>query len=145
MAGRWWGRLTALGPAVLLAAACTTAAAPFPPPPQSVSVTMREYGYDYKPPAAAGRIVFNARNAGKVDHEMVVVTLGDGIPPIAEQLQSGNRLVVPTVARLSSRKPGSSGTFALDLTPGRYALICFVKDPDGGQHAQKGMSTEFRL
>jgi hypothetical protein len=76
---------------------------------------------------------------------MVLIAVGDDIPPIDQQLRSGNRLVVPTVARLSPRGPGRWGTFAVDLPPGRYAMVCFVKDPDGGQHAQKGMSAEFRI
>jgi hypothetical protein len=41
--------------------------------------------------------------------------------------------------------PGGNGAVAVDLGPGRYALICFLTDDDGQSHALKGMATEFRI
>lgn len=134
-----------LGALLVLAPSCRTATEEFPPRPQIVSVTMKEYGFVYEPPAASGRIVFNLENTGRLDHEAVLIALGDEIPPIDQQLRSGERLVVPTVARPLRRTPGAFGSFAVDLPPGRYAMVCFVQDGDGGQHAQKGMSAEFRI
>lgn len=134
-----------LGVLLVLAPSCRGATEDFPPRPQIVSVSMREYGYEYEPPTASGRIVFNLENAGRVDHEAVLISVGDDIPPIDQQLRSGERLVVPTVARPVRRTPGGFGSFAVDLPPGRYAMVCFVQDDDGGQHAQKGMSAEFRI
>lgn len=116
----------------------------FPPRPATVRVTMDEYRFGYQPPKTRGRLVFEARNVGRIDHQLVLTYLPPGVPPIDRQLRSENRRVVPTVANLPPRRPGGRGTFAVDLEPGRYALICFVRDPDG-QHAQKGMSSEFRI
>ena len=134
-----------LGALLVLAPSCRGATEEFPPRPQMVSVSMREYGYGYEPPTASGRIVFNVDNTGTIDHEMVLVSVGDDIPPIGDQLRSGERVVVPTVARLSPKAPGRWGALAVDLVPGRYAMVCFVQDPDGAQHAKKGMNTEFRI
>lgn len=106
---------------------------------------MREYGFDFKPTFKSGRTVLRVHNRGALDHEMVLIYLAPELPPIADQLRSANRQVVPTVAVLHARPPGRSGMIAVDLDPGRYAFVCFVKDADGGQHAQKGMATELRV
>ncbi|MGH9178247.1 MAG: hypothetical protein ACRD0N_06805 [Acidimicrobiales bacterium] len=131
--------------APLLLAACERPSDDFPPPPQTVQVGMTEYRFDLRAPGAAGRIVFEARNRGSVDHELVLVGVPENLPPIGEQLRSGERVVVPTVARMAPHGPGTRGTFAVDLEPGRYAVVCFVKDADGEQHDQKGMSAEFTI
>lgn len=107
---------------------------------------MSEYRFEGLPPRLdPGRIVFEVRNHGELDHDLSLVYLDPGIPPLDEQLRSDRRLVVPTVARLFTRKPGGRGTFAVDVEPGRYGVICFVTDADGQQHSRKGMSAEFRV
>ena len=117
--------------------------ADFPAPAAQVDVGMREYGFDYASAFQSGRIVINVRNDGQVPHQLVLVSLPPELPPIDEQLRSGERTVVPTVVGLRERAPGGSGTFAVDLDPGRYAFICFLQDSDGVQHARKGMNSEF--
>lgn len=106
---------------------------------------MREYGFDHASLVAAGRVVFRVRNAGTLTHELVLVALPEDFPPIDVQLHSGDRQGVDTVAAVHNRPPGTTTTFSSDLSPGRYAFICFVKDPDGVSHALKGMSSEFRV
>ena len=106
---------------------------------------MREYGFEYRADFRAGRTVVRARNQGKLLHQLVLIYLPPDVPPLGEQLRSEERRVVPTVVNLAARPPGRSGTFAVDLDPGRYGFVCFVEDPDGRQHAQKGMSSEFRV
>jgi hypothetical protein len=41
--------------------------------------------------------------------------------------------------------PGQTGSFAVDLPPGRYAFISFLIDRDGVSQALKGMATEFMV
>ena len=135
---------------VVVAALCVPSAgcrqsAEFPGRAPTVEVTMDEYRFSLDPPGRAGRTVFTATTTGRLDHEMVLVHLPEGFPAIREQLRSDTRRAVDTLATAPSRGPGRSGTFAVDLTPGRYALICFVTDPDGEQHARKGMNAEFRV
>lgn len=92
-----------------------------------------------------GRLVFRITNAGAAEHSVVLVSLPEDVPPIGEQLRSDDRRGVPTFAKVPARPPGSNDTFAVDLPPGRYALVCFVTDPDGVSHAAKGMASEFRV
>ena len=142
--GRQWATAAA---ALALAAlpGCERSGDDYPPAPQVVQVSMTEYAFGYDAPGKSGRVVFDARNAGRLDHELVLVGVPDGVESIDEQLRSDKRLVVPTIARMAPRKPGQRGTFAVDLDPGRYAIICFIDDGQGDQHAQKGMSAQFTL
>jgi uncharacterized cupredoxin-like copper-binding protein len=131
--------------AVATAACSGSKSDALPAPPATMDVTMREYTFDNPATVHSGRIVFTVNNAGTMKHEAILVALPPDAPPIGEQLKSENRMGVATVATLRNRAPGSSGTFAADLPPGRYAFICFVTDPNGVSHALKGMSSEFRV
>ena len=141
---RWWSLALATLAAGLLPG-CARSDDSYPPAPQVVDVSMTEYRFGLEAPSSSGRIVFDARNDGGLEHELVLVGVPDNVDSIDEQLRSDKRLVVPTIARMARRTPGQRGTFAVDLDPGRYAIICFVDDGRGDQHAQKGMSAQFSL
>ena len=130
---------------VLLAASCGGSDEAFPRPVPTVDVAMHEYGFVYKAELRSGRTVFRVRNTGTLDHQVVLIYLPPEIPSLAAQLRSTERQVVPTVVSLPPRGPGRTGTFAVDLDPGRYGFVCFVEDSDGVQHVHKGMSSEFRI
>lgn len=118
---------------------------PLPPQPQMVHVTMDEFNFLYSPPTSPGRVLFTVGNVGQDSHEMVIVSLPEDFPPLNEQLQSDTRRPVETIAVLPERLPGGTGQIAVDLAPGRYGMICFVRDPSGKTHAAMGMSSEFRI
>ena len=130
---------------LLLAASCGGSSRSFPGPVTTVDVVMREYAFDYEARFRRGRTVVRARNAGRLEHQLVLIYLPPEIASLAEQLRSTERQAVPTVVSLPTRAPGRSGTFALDLDPGRYGFVCFVEDADGQQHVHKGMSAEFEV
>lgn len=106
---------------------------------------MSEYRFDYDAAIPRGRVVFKVRNDGKVDHELVLAIVPPELPPIDEQLKGTERQAITALATIPTRRPGTGTTFAVDLAPGRYALLCFVRDPDGKPHALKGMNAEFRV
>lgn len=116
-----------------------------PPPSRTLAIVMTEYRFRYVAPSATGRVVVRVSNNGTTQHSLSLISLPDDFPPIDEQLRSDTRRGAPTIARLPSKAPGQGGAFAIDLTPGRYAFVCFVLDPDGVTHAMKGMSSEFRI
>lgn len=122
-----------------------TPSSSLPPSPAEVTVTMTEYQFDYDRPVPAGRVVFRVHNAGKEPHELVLTALPEDFPPIDEQLRGDIRRPIATIAYLLPEPPGGSGAFAVDLTPGRYAMICFVEDEDGMHHGVKGMNSEFKV
>lgn len=109
-------------------------------------VTMYEFQFHHDTVAAAGRHVFEVHNAGTLAHEMVLLSVPNDFPvSIDAQARSGTPAAFPTIAFLPPRDPGESGTFAVDLAPGRYALICFLKAPDQERHVLKGMSSELEV
>jgi hypothetical protein len=129
---------------VLVAACARTSEPPLPPRPAVLDVEMREYRFDHAP-VPGGRVVFRMKNVGRLPHRLSLVPLPPDLPPILEQLRGEERQVLFTLAAIAETAPGASGTFAVDLTPGRYAMICFLVDPEGRSHALEGMATEFRV
>lgn len=150
--GRVPYRRNALGLGVLLAvlAACSLAsqprgvALPAPAAAPVLTVTMHDYRFEYDAPVPAGRVVFRARNAGRVAHHLTMIPLPDDVASIDAQLRSSQRRFVRPFAGFSERAPGDTGTFAVDLVPGRrYAMICSVLDKNGEPHWRKGMASQF--
>ncbi len=106
---------------------------------------MGEYAFDFDPDIPGGQVVFRAHNAGSEDHEMTMVVLPEDLPPLNDQIQSEEGVGVATLAQLQDHPPGTTGSFAVFLKPGRYGMICFVRDQDGTPSALKGMNAEFRV
>ncbi|MCA1656397.1 MAG: hypothetical protein LC713_01560 [Actinobacteria bacterium] len=128
----------------LIATSCGVGGAPLPPRPPVVGVKMREFAFDHGR-IPRGRAVFLARNLGRINHRLSLVPLPEDMPPILDQLRGEQRQTVFTLAAVADVVPGETGTFAVDLGPGRYARIDFIVDADGTSHALKGMATEFRI
>lgn len=141
------GPLWALPTLTLLAASCggEDKEAPLPPPPRVVEVDMREYRFDYTPRIPRGRVVFRAHNRGRRAHEIVLVPVPENFPPIDKQLHSKTRRPVGKLAHLRPLRPGESDAFAVDLVPGRYAMVDFITARDGEINGLKGMNSEFRV
>lgn len=119
--------------------------APLPRAAPVVVVTMREYHFDYNPAIRSGRVVFRFVNEGQRFHRPALLPLPEDLPPIDVQLRGSKRRSISPFAGVYDRRPGATGTFAVDLVAGRrYALICYARDPDGSSHALKGMASEFR-
>ncbi len=136
--------------AAVLAGCTTTRPAPsayLPPGPAIIEVIEQDYGYVLEPAGdiPPGRSVFHLRNASGLAHDLSLVALPEDVPPIGDQLRSTNRRAVATLARRPSRPPGGRDVFAVDLRPGRYALLCFEDDGTGRSHALRGQTVEFRV
>lgn len=116
-----------------------------PPAPPVVTVTMVDHKFEFDPDIPAGRVVFRITNAGKAPHHLIMFPVPEDLPPIDEQLKGTQRRSVEPFASIYDRAPGDTGTFAVDLVPGRrYAMVCSVQDEDGKPHWRNGMATEFR-
>lgn len=151
-AGRLHGSAWRLSAVLVVATgACSSSPAEAPtrpPAPKAapvIGVTMVDHRFELDRDVPAGRVVFRLTNAGRAPHTMTMIPIPDELPPIAEQLRGSQRRLVEPYAGIYDRKPGDTGTFAVDLAPGRrYAMICAVVAEDGQPHWMKGMATEFR-
>jgi hypothetical protein len=109
-----------------------------------VTVVQREYRFEVASMLPEGRVVIDLQNMGTLPHQLALVRLPPDVPPLAQQLRGGERRAISNIA-LMLRPPGSTRTFALDLTRGRYGMLCFLPAADGESHALKGMIAEFEV
>lgn len=92
--------------------------------------------------AEAGRVTFDARNVGTIEHELVVLRTSlaaDKLPVKDGEVQTSARRL--TVAGKTARiKAAGTAPLRVTLEPGSYVLICNVP-----AHYQSGMRTRFRV
>jgi uncharacterized cupredoxin-like copper-binding protein len=129
---------------VMSAPACSGDKAANPVGPRYLDVAMSEFRFEVAGNFESGRTVLNIRNVGQAPHEFILEELPTDFPPLDEQIRSPRRRGLPTLAFVR-REPGASRTLAVDLAPGRYAIVCFIRDADGISHALKGMNAELRV
>lgn len=145
--GRRAGRAGFAAALSLVVSSCVAggvpAASDLPLPPSYAEVELQPYRFEHPPQVPPGRVVFVVRNMDTVVHELILVALPSDFPSIQEQLRGEERRGVDTLVAMRDRAPGSRGVFATELVPGRYGFLCFVRDPDGVDHAHKGMTSEF--
>ncbi|QKD04720.1 hypothetical protein EB235_27215 [Mesorhizobium loti R88b] len=91
----------------------------------------------------AGQVTFNVKNDSKdTIHEMIVMQLADPGKPLP-YIDSENRVDEDKAGdkgEVSELDPGKSGTLTVDLTAGKYLLICNVPG-----HYAAGMWAEFTV
>ncbi len=112
--------------------------------PADVTIKLTDYAFNLSKPLVAGSQMIQVENGGHQAHELVLARLAPGktIKDI-ERWEKGGEKGVPPVGALGGIAPmdvGEVGQFTVELTPGDYALICFVPDAkDGKAHLIHGM------
>lgn len=121
-----------------------------PAPTADVSVTMKDYGYTFSTPLTAGHHVISVSNSGAQPHEFEVAKLDSGktvqdlLGWIAKPNGPPPGHALGGVDGLAAGAPPVS--FSIDLTPGNYAVICFLPDAkDGKPHFTHGMIHTFTI
>jgi hypothetical protein len=119
------------------------AASPSPIP--AIEVSAREYEFKLSETLLPGEATFNLRNTGKEKHELVIFKLKTNKPAekILDLPQKEGRKLVEEVGGTFA-KPGriAANPIRAELTPGVYALVCFVPTANGTPHFAKGMVEE---
>jgi hypothetical protein len=125
------------------AAIASTAAAA--PKPRTLTIDASEFSFATPRTVPAGWTRITIRNRGGEDHQAQVARLNPGVTFVQVQATAARgapgalfALVTP-VGGPNSVARGRSATTIDDLTPGEYALICFLYSADGTQHDAKGM------
>ena len=121
------------------APAGATAAAPV----ADVNIKLVDYAFDLSTPLTAGTHTFAVTNSGSQPHEVELVRLAPG-KTVEQLLGWMNKPAGPPPASAIGGVAGFIGDtnyFTADITPGQYALICFLPDAkDGKPHFMHGMT-----
>src|SRR5205085_6427489 len=111
----------------------------------TINFDATEYSYTLPDSIPAGPVTLTMRNVGKEAHHAQFVKFNTGVTfqQFAAALQQGQG---PALALVSfqggtgSLDPGTNTeTVSLTLTPGDYAVLCFLTGADGIPHFAKGM------
>jgi hypothetical protein len=115
-------------------------------------ITAVEYAYrGVTSSVRGGPRSFELKNEGKEPHELVVFRIKDGIGDSLQRLLELPRDqfgALVTNMGSASAQPGKESFVVADLTPGRYALVCFIPiggGSEGPPHFTEGMQAEFRV
>ncbi len=125
--------VTAAAPAATAGGASGTGAAAAAVP-SSTKAVLNEFSIAPAPAkVAAGKVSFNVNNAGKIEHEFVVIRTNK---PAADLLKGNEADETGNVGEVGSVLPGQTKNLKLNLKAGHYALICNLPGHyKSGQHA----------
>lgn len=113
----------------------------------AVEIDMADFAYVLGDTTLAAPQAFQFTNVGDQEHEAILVQMLNGIT-VDEVLRSVDQ---PDDAKhmgwtFAAVGEGSTMVFADPLPEGRYALFCFVQDPQSEMpHAEIGMTAEFTV
>jgi uncharacterized cupredoxin-like copper-binding protein len=112
-------------------------------PTPDVTVTLMDYNFKLSAPLRAGMRTFRVQNTGSQHHEVELVQLAPGVSA-ADFMKWIEKMEGPPPGKalggVSGIESGMSAYFTADLSPGNYALICFLPDSkDGKPHFAHGM------
>ena len=117
--------------------------------PNVVTVVANDYKFDAPAEIPAGLTKFVLKGAGQQIHHATIARLDDG--KTVADLQAAFKTPGPPpswvtfVGGPNVPDPGEEANATVDLTPGNYALICFVDTPDKVPHFAKGMVHGFTV
>jgi len=116
-------------------------------PSASAQVTAHEYGFRMSG-LRAGRRWIEFRNVGAEPHQAYFVPIRESASPAdVRSALAGRRIEPPPIDLKRARdtavvEGGDEQVTEFELSPGRYALLCFVRDRAGGpSHLEKGMAS----
>ena len=122
----------------------------------TLSVTEREYGYEFSGEPEAGTVTLAFENAGEELHMMAVCKAkGDAtVADVTAAAQAEEEGALDDVCEEQSgidaagggQAPGTAYEITVtDVDAGRYVAMCFLPDPEGTPHIARGMAGEFEI
>lgn len=138
-------RRVAIAGLLLVTAACATPpAVRLPEAPPTAEVVLDEFSISAPEELGSGRVIFRVTNGGTLRHEVIVIEVPADVVSLEEELRSEEGRATTTLSVIPPQEPGDGTVFALDLAPGRYGLLCFLRGGEGREpHALRGMNAEF--
>jgi len=130
-------------------------ATPAAEPTADVTVALSDYKFDVTGPLTAGAHTFKVTNGGPQPHEIEIIRFAPGksmkeLGEFMAGMMGPNPPAGPPPADLiggvSAGLPKQVSYFTTNLTPGKYAMLCFIGDmKDGKPHMEHGMVKEFEV
>jgi len=118
--------------------------------PTVVTVTATEFAFAAPETIPAGLVTLRLVDAGMELHQVVVMRIDSGktFADVRTMMDKPDAPVPGWLAfpiGVSVIVPGDSGNATALLTPGHYAMACFISSPDGTPHVVKGMVRPFEV
>jgi hypothetical protein len=114
-----------------------------PAPTADVTVTLSDYAFDVTGPlATAGTHTILVRSGPGQPHELALVRLSPGKSAAQLAKWIDHMQGPPPGSPIGGATPAAPNVpvyFTVNLTPGTYALMCFLPAPDGKRHTAHGM------
>lgn len=120
-----------------------------PDSPPVVTLTSRDYSFDPIPNVPAGVVELRLHNAGKDFHHAAIFRLFGG--KTAADLEAALKKPGPPPAWArpvpgpNAPVPGGISNVTVLLSPGKYAVVCFIDTNGGVPHFMKGMVQSFSV
>jgi len=118
-------------------------------PASDNELTLKDFDFVFAKPLHKGTQLITVKNEANQVHEIVIVRLMEGKTPQDFAMWAMKRQGPPPaelVGGMSGISRGQESQMSLDLTPGNYAMVCFLPDAtDGKMHMEHGMVKEVRI
>lgn len=118
-------------------------------PTADVSVDLADYAFTPSATMTGGKHTFKVANKGPQVHELELVRLAPGktVKDLAAWVaKPEGPPPADALGGISGMHSGMTEYFTADLTPGNYAMLCFIPDAkDNKPHLQHGMIREFSV
>ena len=109
-----------------------------------VDVTATEYEFELEPPES-GPTSFVMSNEGQESHVMLIARLAEGAT-VDQALEADDPAeFVEEEYDSGIANPGDEAVVTAELTPGEWAMVCYLPAPDGEPHFAKGMVETFTI
>ena len=112
--------------------------------PPVIDIMASDYSFDAPDTIPSGLVTIRLMNHGQEPHHAQLLRLNDGVSfgefgaALQSEGESALRLTTLTGGP-GALSPSKSTEVTLNLTPGQYALACFISSSDGVPHLAKGM------
>jgi hypothetical protein len=137
-----------------------------PDPEAAAEIVLDEYSVQMPTTFSAGKQVWKVSNVGEELHQVLVQQPPEGstaadyiavlTAPPAPTATAGPTPTPPATPPAPAPRPtdlggimamagGRGGWAVLDLAPGEYVAVCFIRDANGVTHAAMGMVTAFTV
>jgi hypothetical protein len=123
--------------------------APSTEPTADATISLSDYAFTVSGALAPGAHVIKVVNSGAQPHEVEMMKLAPGKTPadvLAWMQKPDGPPPADPIGGVAGFIPGTPNYFKTELTPGNYALFCFLPDmKDGKPHVMHGMIKEIKV